>query len=69
MALEIAFAPLELAPKQFTVGDTIRVTFTFMYMVGEDTTITFQAVPYQYRLGILDRIGASAGTKELRLAA
>jgi hypothetical protein len=68
MALEIAFAPLELAPKQFTVGDTIRVTFTFMYMVGEDTTITFQAVPYQYRLGILDRIGASAGTKELRLA-
>ena len=68
MTLQIAFAPLALEPKQFTVGDTIRVTFTFKYTVGVDTTITLQAVPYQYRLGILDRIGASAGRKELRLA-
>ena len=68
MTLQIAFAPLALEPKQFAVGDTIRVTFTFKYAVGEDTTITLQAVPYRYLLGILDRIGASAGTKELRLA-
>lgn len=68
MTLEIAFAPLALEPKEFTVGDTIRVTFTFKYTVGVDATITLRAVPYQYRLGILDRIGASAGTKELRLA-
>ena len=68
MVLQIAFTPLELAPKQFTVGDTIRVTFTFKYAVGADTAITIQAVPYQYRLGILDRIGASAGHKEITLA-
>ncbi len=68
MSLEIAFAPLVLEPKQFNAGDTIRVTFTFKYTVGVDATITLRAVPYQYRLGILDRIGASAGTKELRLA-
>ncbi len=68
MTLQIAFAPLELEPKEFTAGDTIRVTFTFKYTVGVDVTITLQAVPYQYRLGILDRIGASADTKELRLA-
>lgn len=67
MTLQIAFAPLELAPKQFAVGDTIRVTFAFKYTVGADTTITIQAVPYQYRLGILDRIGASAGHKEVSL--
>ncbi len=68
MTLEIAFAPLALEPKQFTVGDTVRVTFTFKYTVGVDTTLTLQAVPYQYRLGILNRIGTSAGTKEFRLA-
>ena len=68
MDLEIVFAPLELEPRQFVVGDTIRVTFAFKYTVGADTTITIQAVPYQYRLGILDRIGSSAGHKELRLA-
>ena len=68
MVLQMAFTPLELTPKQFAVGDTIRVTFTFKYAVGADTAITIQAVPYQYRLGILDRIGASAGHKEVRLA-
>lgn len=66
--LDIVFAPMALEPKQFTVGDTIRVTFSFKYTVDADITITLRAVPYQYVLGILDRIGASAGTKELRLS-
>jgi hypothetical protein len=68
MALDIAFAPMALEPKQFNVGDTIRVTFTFRYVVGQATAITLQAVPYRYFMGILDRIGASAGRKELTLA-
>jgi len=59
--LDIVLAPLALTPKQFTVGDTIRVTASFLYTVGADTSVTVQAGPYHYIAGILDRIGASFG--------
>jgi hypothetical protein len=68
MDLQIGFAPLELAPKQFDVGDTIRVTFSFKYVVAQDTTVTLRAGPYNYILGILNRANASLGSKEVILA-
>lgn len=67
--LNVAFSPMVLEPKQFSVGDTIRVTVSFQYTVAQNTTVTLQAVPYQYKLGFLDRIGASAGKKEVSLMA
>ena len=67
MTLAVVFAPLALEPKTFNVGDTIRVTASFLYTVGADTSVTVQAGPYQYRLGILDRIGSCFGTTTVSL--
>jgi hypothetical protein len=67
MTLDIVFSPLSLEQKTFNVGDTIRVTASFMYTAGEDTSVTVQAGPYHYLLGILDRIGVSFGSTEVLL--
>jgi len=67
MTLDIAFSPLALEPKTFNIGDTIRVTASFLYTVGADTSVTVQAGPYQYKLGILDRIGSCFGSTEVSL--
>jgi hypothetical protein len=67
MALEIVFSPLALAPKTFYPGDTIRVTASFKYTVGADTSVTVEAGPYQYKLGILDRIGSCFGMTTVAL--
>jgi hypothetical protein len=67
MTLNIAFRPLALEPKTFSVGDTIRVTASFTYTAGEDSSVTVQAGPYHYLLGILDRIGVSFGSTEVLL--
>jgi hypothetical protein len=67
MTLNIVFSPLALEPKTFNVGDTIRVTASFVYTVAADTSVTVQAGPYHYIAGILDRIGASFGTTTVDL--
>jgi hypothetical protein len=67
MTLDIVFRPLALEPKTFSVGDTVRVTASFQYTVGKDTSVTVQAGPYHYIAGILDRIGASFGSTEVSL--
>ncbi len=50
MTLDIAFEPLALEPKIFNVGDTVRVTVSFKYMVGVNTTIGLCAGPYYTNL-------------------
>lgn len=65
--MQVAFAPLALEPKKFVVGDTIRVTASFLYTVAVDTSVTVQAGPYQYIAGILDRIGSCFGTATVPL--
>lgn len=67
MTLDIVFRPLALEQKTFSVGDTIRVTASFTYTAGEDTSVTVQAGPYHYLVGILDRIGVSFGSSEVLL--
>jgi hypothetical protein len=66
-SLQLAFAPLALEPKTFNIGDTVRVTASFVYTVAADTSVTVQAGPYHYIAGILDRIGASFGTTTVAL--
>jgi len=46
MTLDIVLEPLALEPKTFNVGDTVRVTVTFKYAVGVNTTIQLCAGPY-----------------------
>jgi hypothetical protein len=67
MTLDIVFRPLALEPKTFSVGDTVRVTASFQYTVGKDTSVTVQAGPYHYIAGILDRIGTCFGTTTVDL--
>lgn len=52
---------------QLSVGDTLRVTVSFKYTVAEDTIVTLRACPYQYRLGVLDRIGGSCAEADIEL--
>jgi hypothetical protein len=67
MTLDVVFSPLALEPRTFNVGDTIRVSASFKYTVGVDTTVTVQAGPYQYKLGVLDRIGSCFGSTDVSL--
>ena len=46
MVLDIVLAPMALEPKTFSVGDTVRVTVSFKYTVGVNTTVKMYAGPY-----------------------
>ena len=46
MVLDIVLAPLALEPQTFNVGDTVRVTVSFKYVVGVNTTLKLFAGPY-----------------------
>jgi len=48
--LGIAFVPLSLAPLDVTVGETVRVSVAFSYVVGVNTTVTLCAGPYYTNL-------------------
>ncbi len=44
--LEITMAPMSLEQKTFGPGDTVRVTVSFKYVVGVNTTIRIMAGPF-----------------------
>lgn len=46
MALDIVLSPLALEPKTFHAGDKVRVTVSFKYVVGVNTTVKMYAGPY-----------------------
>lgn len=50
MVLDIALAPLALEPKTFNVGDTVRVTVSFKYIVGVNKTVKLSTGPYYTNL-------------------
>ena len=52
---------------ELSVGDTLRISVSFKYVVAEDTTVTLRACPYQYTVGVLDRIGGSCGEADIEL--
>jgi len=44
--LDIALTPMALATKEFNAGETVRVTVSFSYTVGINTTVRLLAGPY-----------------------
>jgi len=46
MVLDVVLAPLALAPKTFNVGSKVRVTVSFKYTAGVNTTVKMYAGPY-----------------------
>ena len=46
MVLDLALAPMALATKEFNAGDKVRVTVSFKYVVGVNTSVKLSAGPY-----------------------
>ncbi len=69
MVLDIAFAPMALAPTNFNAGDAVRVTVSFKYVVGVNKTVMLLAGPYSTNLFGKHVVNACVGQAEVSLPA
>lgn len=69
MVLDIVLAPMALATKTFNVGDTIRVTVSFKYAVGVNTTVRLLAGPYYTNIFGKHIVDPCVGRADISLAA
>jgi len=69
MVLDIVLAPMALAPKTFNVGDTIRVTVSFKYAVGVNTTVRLLAAPYYTNIFGKHVVNPCVGRADISLTA
>jgi hypothetical protein len=65
--LVITIGPLSLTQQQFAPGDTVRVTVSFSYTVGADTTVTLKAGPYNPSVWGKDMIDSCVGSADVSL--
>ena len=65
--LEVNLAPLALTTGNFMAGDTVRVTVSFQYRVGVDTSLTLRAAPYYSNLFGKHLVSACMGQTDLLL--
>lgn len=69
MALEVVFAPMAFEPKTFNVGETVRVTVSFKYTVGVNTTVKLMAGPYYTNLFGKHMVSSCVGQADVQLPA
>jgi hypothetical protein len=69
MALEVVFAPMAFEPKTFNVGETVRVTVSFKYTVGVNTTVKLMAGPYYTNLFGKHMVSSCVGQADVQLSA
>ena len=69
MVLDIVLAPMALASKTFNVGDTIRVSVSFKYAVGVNTTVRLLAGPYYTNIFGKHMVDSCVGRVDISLAA
>ena len=67
--LDIAFAPMALEPKTFNVGEKVRVTVSFKYVVGVNTTVKLLAGPYYTNILGKHLVSTCVGQAEIQLPA
>jgi len=67
--LDIVLAPMALSTQTFNVGDTVRVTVSFKYVVGINTSIKVFAGPYTHGIFGDDMINTCIGQADLSLTA
>jgi hypothetical protein len=67
--LELALAPLALETTTFQAGDTVRVTVSFRYKVGVDTSLKLLAAPYYTNLFGKNLVEQCQGQSDLFLEA
>ena len=69
MTLDIVFAPMALEPKTFNVGEKIRVTVSFKYVVGVNTTVKLLAGPYSTNIFGKHLVSSCVGQADIELPA
>jgi len=67
--LDIALAPMALETKEFSVGDKVRVTVSFKYAIGVNTTVKLLAGPYYTNLFGKHLVDTCVGQTDVPLAA
>jgi len=69
MTLDVVFAPMALEPGTFNVGDKIRVTVSFKYVIGVNTTVKLLAGPYYTNLFGKHIVSSCVGQADIELPA
>lgn len=69
MVLDVVFAPMALEPGTFNVGDKVRVTVSFKYAVGVNTTVKLLAGPYSTNLFGKHLVSSCVGQADIELPA
>ena len=67
MVLDIILSPLAIAPKEFSVGEAIRVTVSFKYAVGVNTTVKLFAGPYYTNIFGKHMVAPCVGSADVSL--
>jgi len=67
--LDIVLAPLALEPKTFNVGDKVRVSVSFKYVVGVNTTVKLYAGPYYTNIFGKHMVTSCVGEADVSLIA
>jgi hypothetical protein len=60
---------MALSPKTFTVGDTVRVTITFKYVIGVNATVKLFAGPYYTNIFGKHMVSSCVGQSDISLSA
>lgn len=69
MELDVVFAPMALETGTFNVGDKVRVTVSFKYVIGVNTTVKLLAGPYYTNLFGKHMVSACIGQADIDLPA
>ena len=67
--LDIVLAPMALVTQTFNAGDTVRVTVSFRYTIGVNSSVKIFAGPYTHGLFGDDMINTCIGQADLSLTA
>lgn len=69
MVLEINLTPMSVEAKNFNIGDKLRVTVSFNYVIGVNTTLTVSAGPYYTNLFGKHMVDSCVGQSDVSLVA
>ena len=67
--LNMVLSPLAVVATTFNAGDTVRVTISFNYVVGVNTTVKLQACPYYTNILGKHMVNSCVGSTDLPLIA
>jgi len=69
VALDLILTPMALEPKTFNAGDKVRVTVSFKYVIGVNTTVKLFAGPYYTNLFGKHMVDPCVGQADVSLVA